>query len=903
MPAEETQSTPRRGDRPRARTQRAIDNDEAERLRATLRETKRRKSNIQAQQAANALAAVEEEGEEGSDDAPPPPPASKPSKSTTSGDKGKRRVSPLPIPARKPTKPTQGGSRTTTTAGGEAARLKLVTEIAAHDQRTDHTDFSLEDLRLIWVNGDRVRDKERSSDGKMLFSGSDLKALGTMDAEDETSRASLGKGKPAGRKSSSSTKVSRLSNGDRNVKSAATSNRDASRVSSTSTTRPRSTSPATMSRGHSSSVALKRKTSGGRRASGSAPTTSDADDVRESDSDDSPDDDEELVEIGDTEGEEPNRKGKPKMTDYSGDDVDILDAVVEGVAAHLLATGWFLDSHDYDCLILYTWRKKAGKVTSRPHKHPLTIRKMRLIKYRVTSYQGRLKLAIKAAGLIQYYKLDTGTTKNVTTRVQNLTSSGQFHTKPGMPKGTGFYQDNFIQLAINSTLFSAKKKRAPIAIKYENKFRRMPLPTIAFICALIQFLIEAQAHGEATDERIVKKKISKFYKVHMKNLENIRTVDPDTIRTIRHCLFEAGASFSKVKPIAAEREDDGGGVISIADIVRARPSAGIGHEAPPAESCASEDEADKTSGTQPSDDDKGDIASKSRAQPAAAESPAWSASSKSPARPMSGRSPKRPPPTKRTTPAHSPFAPSPKRILVPVVSLPMWPRPKPKPKAPAIVEAATNEGEESSADDVEPVVSLPTRPRPKPKPKEQTPAIVEAATNDGEESNAEKPRKKTGQEVLVVSLPMRPRPKPKPKAPAVVEAATNEYKDGEESSADEGEKPCKKTGQTGHDDPDDEDEDAGEEQRGRKRNPRRASKGESSDDDEDGDFSDSQTRVAKGKGGKTGSAKRVSPQKHAGEGEGERRTSPRKKRQAESEERELFEEGSSKEAKRRKRVA
>ncbi|KAG8731037.1 hypothetical protein FRC10_002086 [Ceratobasidium sp. 414] len=258
---------------------------------------------------------------------------------------------------------------------------------------------------------------------------------------------------------------------------------------------------------------------------------SDDDGFPELDSDSLPYDNEELGEIRDMEGEEPNWKGKVKMGDYSGDDAHILDATVEGVSAQLLAHRWFLESFNYNCLILYTWQKKAANIASRPKKHPLTIQKLHL---------GRLKKVIKAASLVQYYKLNTGTQKDIAVWVENLTSDNQFHTKPRAPKGTGFYQDKFIQMAINNALFTTNKKRAPIAIKYQHKFKQMLLPTIVFICTLTQFLIDAQAHGKSTDDTIVRKAITKVYLDHLDSLKNIHTVDPDTIHTMQDCLFERG---------------------------------------------------------------------------------------------------------------------------------------------------------------------------------------------------------------------------------------------------------------------------------------------------------------------------------------------------------------------------
>ncbi|KAG9073651.1 hypothetical protein FRC06_011272, partial [Ceratobasidium sp. 370] len=374
MSVEHAEPTPRRGERSRTRTQRAVDHDEDSRLRVASRENRRKKANIRAQHAANAAAAEESEEDESDDTPPSPPPTKTLSKSTKSSDEGKQRVSLSPAPPRKPTHTVPRMSMIT---DDEAARLKLVAQVAARDQRTDHFAFSIADLRLIWVNGDRLRNQESSLGGKKLFDNNNLKDLGTIDAPDNISRASLGKGKPAGKQLLSPKKVSRKSNGNLNVRVTA-SKESASRASSTSV-RARSTSPTAISQ-RSSSVVSKRKTSAGSCTSKSArmPTHTYHDGSDELDSDASLYEDEDLGEIGDTEGEGSNRKAKPKMSDYPPDVGEILDATVEAVGAHLLARGWFLEARQYDCVILNMWRKKVAKLAPKRHRYPLTIRKMRL---------------------------------------------------------------------------------------------------------------------------------------------------------------------------------------------------------------------------------------------------------------------------------------------------------------------------------------------------------------------------------------------------------------------------------------------------------------------------------------------------------------------------------------------
>ncbi|KAG8720584.1 hypothetical protein FRC08_018796 [Ceratobasidium sp. 394] len=566
MPATDTEPTPRRGDRARSRSTLGAELDRSNLVLAASREKQKKKAHVHSQHEANALAAIEEE-EEGEDsdeaEASPPPPRKKLAKSTISSSKEKQRAPLSPVPAKKTTsKASRGGSHANNTDDDEATRLKYVARIAARDKQIDHIKYDISNLHLIWVNDERVRDKESSSDGKQLFNSNNLKDLGTMDASDCTSQASLGKGKPTSRKSSASTIISHKSSGDLKLKAAA-SKQSASRVLSTSTC-ARSTSPAASSDRRLSSVTLKRNTNGDRPTSKlarmSARPAFEGDWL---DSEDSFADEEETGKIGDTDGEAPGRRGKPKMGDYSSVDVDILDATVEAVSVYLLVHGWFADNHNYDGLISRVWRKKAATLTSRPHKHPLTIRKMRLTKYCVTSYQGRLKEAIKTAGLVQYYKLGTGTLQQIAARVDKLVSNNQFHM-------------------------------------------------------MTQFLIEAQAGGESTDEAIVRTTLCKYYNKHMQSLENIGIADPDTLKTLQENLFEAGVSVSKVKPVTAKQHDNDGGVIAVADIVRGPPLAKVGRTASPVKSHASEDEPDDQAASNEPSDDKHKVTSKLRGWPSRA---------------------------------------------------------------------------------------------------------------------------------------------------------------------------------------------------------------------------------------------------------------------------------------------
>ncbi|KAG8733612.1 hypothetical protein FRC10_012234 [Ceratobasidium sp. 414] len=150
--------------------------------------------------------------------------------------------------------------------------------------------------------------------------------------------------------------------------------------------------------------------------------------------------------------------------------------------------------------------------------------------------------------------------------------------------------------------------------------------------AVRQLTTDAQAHGESTDDRIVRKVIAKVYSDHLDSLKNICTVDHNTICTMQDRLFEWGLSFSKVKSTATESQNNRSGIILITDIVRAQLLTKVRRTTPPAELQASDDEANsKTSanGVQPSGDESSNDAGESRAQLAPTKSPAWSMSTKS----------------------------------------------------------------------------------------------------------------------------------------------------------------------------------------------------------------------------------------------------------------------------------
>ncbi|KAG8778499.1 hypothetical protein FRC12_024948 [Ceratobasidium sp. 428] len=285
--------------------------------------------------------------------------------------------------------------------------------------------------------------------------------------------------------------------------------------------------------------------------------------------------------IGDTDGAPPRKAGKPKSADYAGSDLELLEETIDKVCQRLLVTGWFISTKEYNPLIVRAWRHSVRKLGLQPSRKRITIRKMRAMKYRVTSFQGRMKQAIKSQ-LVYHFKLDRGTTEEIGERAKKCASKD----------------------AVKHALFVRKKSGASmgssIATKYADKFRCMPLPTIALISALAHFLLKSFIPGElptrdkkkrkskkraaeldgnssedSVDDSIDRAKIVEFYDLHLNNLENLRKGDAATLAKLRTSIWKTGSTFAKYKSpvkgrVDSESSDDG--VITLATIVQGRQS-------------------------------------------------------------------------------------------------------------------------------------------------------------------------------------------------------------------------------------------------------------------------------------------------------------------------------------------
>ncbi|KAF8700277.1 hypothetical protein RHS03_06688, partial [Rhizoctonia solani] len=286
------------------------------------------------------------------------------------------------------------------------------------------------------------------------------------------------------------------------------------------------------------------------------------------------DQDETLYNLGETSCDEgkPKKTGKSKSSDYQGPARDILDATLDKVFAVLLATGFFMDPMELDVLIARTWRYCANKLVNDPslNCHCLSLNKLRAIKYRISGWQGKLKDAIKAKIHVAY---DLQGSQSQVKQTAGGLLPHEFHRRPGAKPRTGHYEHPFLQTACNSTIFTKRLGKPPIAVKFSKMFTEMPLATIALICAMIHFLLKTLCTGEEYEKIVVRNMTEKFYLDHLQSLQNLEKVDPDAICRIRVGMFQRGIEQVPVKVSAAPEPTSNlsSGVLSIADIVCSKP--------------------------------------------------------------------------------------------------------------------------------------------------------------------------------------------------------------------------------------------------------------------------------------------------------------------------------------------
>ncbi|QRW20598.1 hypothetical protein RhiXN_05587 [Rhizoctonia solani] len=477
-------------------------------------------------------------------------------------------------------------------------KSQLVANIAMRNRRANHFNFLLKELRMVWENGNMrltlaptVQAAESTVGG--LTSNEELQDLGTVQADNpsnakgtKTRKGPLYKGgtrlhiRSESWASSVSTAllVRSSSPGLLNPSSLSTTlSRILPRQPLLSSANRNNTPvivnshrPAPFKK-HIPTLSIMATTNRLRDAPPARPRLAHSDLVTAIDWD--VDSDDKKAELKQIEQDSTKKKGKSKSSDYQGLVWEILEATLDKVFAILLTEGFFIEPKQLDELIARTWRFCASRVVDDPtlNCYSISINKLRAIKYCITSWQGKLKDAIKPK-IPGEYGLTRAPAQGKT-KIEKLLNHG-FHTQPGAKPRTGYYKHPFLQTACDVTVFTKQKGKPPIGTKFSKMFVKMPLPTIALLCAIIHFLLETyHSNEEEHDDTIVREMLEEYYKDHLDNLLTLAKVDPDAIDCIQTGMYQRGIKQAPIKPamIAKSKAKANSRRLSIKDIVCLEP--------------------------------------------------------------------------------------------------------------------------------------------------------------------------------------------------------------------------------------------------------------------------------------------------------------------------------------------
>ncbi|QRW21388.1 hypothetical protein RhiXN_06377 [Rhizoctonia solani] len=427
-------------------------------------------------------------------------------------------------------------------------KSQLVANIAMRDRWADHFNFLLKELRMVWENGNMrstlaptVQAAESTVGG--LTSDEELQDLGTVQADNpsnakgtKTRKGPLYKGgtclhiRSKSRASSVLTALSPLL-------SSANCNNTPVIVNSHR--------PAPFKK-HIPTLSIMATTNRLQDAPPAQPRLAHSDLVTAIDWD--VDSDDKKAELEQIEQDSTKKKGKSKSSDYQGLVWEILEATLDKVFAILLTEGFFIEPKQLDELIARTWHFCASRVVDDPtlNCYSISINKLRAIKYCITSWQGKLKDAIKPK-IPGEYGLTRAPAQGKT-KIEKLLNHG-FHTQPGAKPRTGYYEHPFLQTACDATVFTKQKGKPPIGTKFSK--------------------IDKEEHNDT----IVREMLEEYYKDHLDNLLTLAEVDPDAIDHIQTGMYQRGIKQAPIKPamIAKSKAKANSRRLSIKDIVRLEP--------------------------------------------------------------------------------------------------------------------------------------------------------------------------------------------------------------------------------------------------------------------------------------------------------------------------------------------
>ncbi|KAF8675061.1 hypothetical protein RHS04_06874 [Rhizoctonia solani] len=461
-------------------------------------------------------------------------------------------------------------------------KSQLVANIAMRDRRADHFNFLLKELRMVWENGNMrltlaptVQAAESTVGG--LTSDEELQDLGMVQADNpsnakgtKTRKGPLYKGgtrlhiRSKSWASSVSTALSVCSSspGLLNPSSLSTTLSRISPRQPLLSSANRNNTPVIVNshrpapfKKHIPTSSIMATTNRLQDAPPARPRLAHSDLVTAIDWDVDSDDkkaeleqieqDSTVYELGETSCDKDGPARKSKSSNYQGLVREILEATLDKVFAILLTEGFFIKPKQLNELIALSTNYER--------------------------WQGKLKDAIKPK-IPGEYGLTRAPAQGKT-KIEKLLNHG-FHTQPGAKPRTGYYEHPFLQTACDATVFTKQKGKPPIGTKFSKMFVKMPLPTIALLCAIIHFLLETyHSDEEEHDDTIVREMLEEYYKDHLDNLLTLAKVDPDAIDCIQTGMYQRGIKQAPIKPamIAKSKAKANSRRLSIKDIVHLEP--------------------------------------------------------------------------------------------------------------------------------------------------------------------------------------------------------------------------------------------------------------------------------------------------------------------------------------------
>ncbi|KAG9076446.1 hypothetical protein FRC06_009501, partial [Ceratobasidium sp. 370] len=268
---------------------------------------------------------------------------------------------------------------------------------------------------------------------------------------------------------------------------------------------------------------------------------------------------------------ETGKSKKAKCSDYKGMWRKLLDMTFKIVCARLGHDGMFPEQQEYDRLIRKSWAAAAKELGVDVGKYSMDDGHEGCVKRRVGSYRGRVRDRIKPA-IANVYKLSSKSGGRLVKHVQSL-QAGAFHklaspsdtisgAQPGVEGRSGNYQHPFIAECIYQTFFVG---RAPVGISFPELYNPIPIPAIAYVAAVIEFLISQYQDGTFKESRAEAAAVGELYDTHLPNVELFQECRARKCAQYREGLY-VYAMKKAGKPVKGHRvERTGPGVLTRED--------------------------------------------------------------------------------------------------------------------------------------------------------------------------------------------------------------------------------------------------------------------------------------------------------------------------------------------------